>query len=89
MLKANFRKQCCLGAWFLDLLVCLSAKLRLTVKLLQASFNVSTISYKTGFELVEQNQFAKITKHSKEKGWPQGKVFGFANHFMKNAKSFN
>ena len=86
MLKANFRKQCCLGAWFLDLLVCLSARLRLTVKRLQAFFNVSTISYKTGFELVEQNRFAKITKHSKQKGRPQGNVFGFASHFTKNAR---
>ena len=35
------------------------------------------------------NQFTKICKCSKEKGLPQAKIFGFANHFIKNAKSFN
>ena len=40
----------------------------------------------TGFELVKQNRFAKKSECSKEKG-PE-KIFGFANHFMKNVKSF-
>ena len=44
----------------------------------------------TGFELVKQNRFAKIYGHSVEKGPAQAKnALGFANHFMKNAKSFN
>ena len=43
-----------------------------------------------GFELVKQNRFAKIYRRSVEKGLAQSKnVFGFANHFMKNAKSFD
>ena len=45
---------------------------------------------RSGSELVKQNCFAKIYGHSVEKGLAQTKnVFGFANHFMKNAKSFN
>ena len=44
----------------------------------------------TGFKLVKQNRFAKIYGHNAEKGPAQAKnVIGFANHFMKNAKSFN
>ena len=43
-------------------------------------------STKTGFKLVKQNRFAKKSKCSKEKR-PE-KRCGFANHFMKNAKSF-
>ena len=43
----------------------------------------------TGFELVKQNQFTKISDGNKEKGPEQAKVFfGSTNHFMKNAKSF-
>ena len=45
---------------------------------------------KARFELVKQNRFAKIYGDSVEKGLAEAKnVFGFANHFMKNAKSFN
>ena len=44
----------------------------------------------SGFKLVKQNRFAKIYEHSVEKGPAQAKnVIGFANHFMKNVKSFN
>ena len=44
----------------------------------------------SGFELVKQNLFAKIYGHSMGKGLAQAKnVIGFANHFMKNMKSFN
>ena len=43
----------------------------------------------TGFELVKQNRFAKISEGNKEKGPEQAKVFfGSTNHFMKNATSF-
>ena len=43
----------------------------------------------SGFELVKQNRFAKISKSNKEKGPKKAKVFfGSTNHFMKNVKSF-
>ena len=42
-----------------------------------------------GFELVKQNQFAKIYKHNKEKGAPKKKKNGFVNHLMKNVKGSN
>ena len=48
------------------------------------------LGFTSGFELVKQNRFAKIYGHSIEKGPAQAKnVIGFANHFMKNAKSFS
>ena len=44
----------------------------------------------SGFVLVKQNQFAKICWRSVEKGSAQVEnFFGFANHFMKSAKSFD
>ena len=43
----------------------------------------------SGFELVKQNQFTKISEGNKEKGPKKAKVFfGSTNHFMKNVKSF-
>ena len=41
----------------------------------------------SGFELVKQNQFAKIYMHNKEKGLLKN-VFGFVNHFMKKCEGF-
>ena len=40
-----------------------------------------------GFELLKQNQFAKICECNKEKSPPK-KVFGFVNHFMKICEEF-
>ena len=43
----------------------------------------------TGFELVKQNQFTKISDGNKEKGPEQAKVFfGSTNHFMKKCEEF-
>ena len=42
----------------------------------------------SGFQLVKQNQFAKIYMHNKEKGLLK-KFFGFVDHFMKNVKGSN
>ena len=50
---------------------------------LQKAFDI------TGFELVTQNQFTKISDGNKEKGPEQAKVFsGSTNHFMKKCKEF-
>ena len=43
----------------------------------------------SGFGLVKQKQFTKISEGNKEKGPEQAKLFfGSTNHFMKNVKSF-
>ena len=42
----------------------------------------------SGFQLVKQNQFAKIYMHNKEKDLLK-KIFGFVDHFMKNVKGSN
>ena len=44
------------------------------------SFDKSNLRWLSGFELVKQNQFAKISEVSEKKDQPQAKFFfGFAN----------